>query len=212
MTDILTLDELHKMEMRQLSHERGRDPDPASWRWSPSDIRIWDGMLKIAYQYYRRTDSHSKGPISIWEAGSGIGTKLYRAKHEYNMMEYGFEKFDYYIEAARKLGVACEQRDLSDLEDQPAWEVPDIVFTARPFKDDLLENKWENLVQDQMRPGAVLISTFTARKPYGWTVLYRATFRGVWVKPMAPSPEPESVQSSVIKTLPIPSPRGKPPR
>ena len=55
------------------------------------------------------------------------------------MIEYGFEKFDYYIAAAQRLGVACEQRDLSDLDNQPSWEVPDIVFTARPFKNDLLE-------------------------------------------------------------------------
>jgi hypothetical protein len=212
MTDILTLDDLFRMEMDQLEKEHGRDPDPDSWRWSPSDIRLWDEMLNTAYQYYRQTDSHSRGPICIWEAGSGIGTKLYRAKHHYNMIEYGFEKFDYYIAAAQELGVACEQRDLSDLDNQPSWEVPDIVFTARPFKDDLLETKWEQLIQDRMRPGTVLISTFTARKPYGWTVLYRATFRGVWVKPDTSPDDPESVQSVVTVSLPYIVPRGKPPR
>lgn len=198
MTDILTLQELFDMEMAQLKKEHGRDPDSDSWRWSPSDIRVWDQMLKIASdhlsaQVYPKT-------ISIWEAGSGIGTKLYRAKHEYGMIEYGFEKFDYYIEAAHKLGVVCEQRDLSDLNNQPSWEVPDIVFTARPFKNDVFEYEWEKLVQNRMRPGAVLISTFTSRKPYGWTVLYKAPFRGVWVKPMPDEPEPVSVQNSVIRS------------
>jgi len=212
MTDILSLDDLFRMEMDQLEKEHGRDPDPDSWRWSPSDIRLWDEMLRTAYNYYRETDSHSRGPICIWEAGSGIGTKLYRAKHEYNMIEYGFERFDYYVAAARELGVACEQRDLSDLDDQPAWEVPDIVFTARPFKDDLLEVKWEQLIQDRMRPGTVLISTFTARKPYGWTVLYRATFRGVWVKPEPSPDEPESVQRAVTRSLYVSVPAGKPTR
>jgi hypothetical protein len=212
MTDILTLDELFDMEMAQLKKEQGRKPDPDSWRWSPSDIRLWDEMLYAAYSYFYengRTDHHN---ISIWEAGSGIGTKLYRAKHHYGMIEYGFEKFDYYVAAAQELGVACEQRDLSDLDNQPSWEVPDIVFTARPFKNDLFEVKWEQLVQDQMRPGAVLISTFTARKPYGWTTLYRAAFRGVWVKPVPGPIDPVSVQSFVIGTLPLPAPRGKPRR
>jgi hypothetical protein len=203
MTDVLSLDELFKMEMRQLSRERGRNPDPAYWRWSPSDIRIWSQMLHVAHKYLCSTESYSvHRPLSIWEAGSGIGTKLYLAKHYYGMVEYGFELFDYYIAAAKELGVACEQRDLSDLDNQPDWSIPDIVFTARPFKDDLLENKWEKLVQDRMRPGAVLISTFTSRKPYGWTVLYRATFRGVWAKPGPASPEPESVQSTVTVSLP----------
>ncbi len=158
----LTLDELFDMEMAQLEKEHGRDPDPDSWRWSPSDIRLWDEMLSTAIAYYDSIGVRRQ--ISIWEAGSGIGTKLARAKQR-GLIEYGFERFDYYVAAAKELGVACEQRDLSDLDDQPAWEVPDIVFTARPFKDDMLEVKWEKLIQDRMRPGTVLISTFTARKP-----------------------------------------------
>lgn len=193
---MLTLDDLFKMEMAQLEKEHGREPDPDSWRWSPSDIRIWDSMLRVAYEYLRDSGTHSDAPISIWEAGSGIGTKLYWAKNRYGMTEYGFERFGYYIEAAHKLDVACERRDLSDLNNQPSWEVPDIVFTARPFKDNLFEHKWEALVQERMRPGAVLISTFVAKKPYGWITLYRATFRGVWVKPELSPAEPVSVQSN----------------
>ena len=127
------LSELHKMDMRQLARERGRDPDPNVWRWSPTDIRDWADMLECAIAHYRHTDSHSKGPISLWEAGSGIGTKLKWAEQR-GLTAYGFELFDYYIAAARELGVQCEMRDLSDLENQPSWEVPDIVFTARPFK------------------------------------------------------------------------------
>jgi hypothetical protein len=189
----ISLDELFKMEMRQLSRERGREPDPAYWRWSPSDIRTWAQMLEVAIAHYTSIWGEDAPPISIWEAGSGIGTKLRWAKQR-GLIEYGFELFDYYVAAAKELDVACEQRDLSDLDNQPSWNVPDIVFTARPFKNDLLERKWEELVQEQMRPGAVLISTFTSKKPYGWPVLYRATFRGVWVKPGVQSPEPESVQ------------------
>ena len=192
-----TLGELFDMEMAQLKKEHGNKPDPNSWRWSPSDIRIWAEMLDIAIKHIHTAYPSSKRPISIWEAGSGIGTKLLWAKQQ-GLIEYGFELFDYYIEAAHKLGVKCEQRDLSDLDNQPSWEVPDIVFTARPFKDDLFENKWERLIQDQMRPGAVLISTFTSKKPYDWQTLYRATFRGVWVKPHEPDPTSEDVQSAVI--------------
>lgn len=191
----LSLSQLFMMEMAQLDKEHGRNPDPNVWRWSPSDIRDWSVMLDCAIQHYKLLDSHT-GPISIWEAGSGIGTKLRWAKQQ-GLIEYGFELFDDYITMARRLDVACEQRDLSDLDNQPAWNVPDIVFTARPFKDDLFERKWEQLVQDQMRPGAVLMSTFTARKPYGWPCLYRVNFRGVWVKPGAPVPDREDVAATV---------------
>lgn len=205
----LNLTQLHEMDMAQLKREQGRTPDPKSWRWSPSDIRVWDGMLRVAYDYMRAND-WVDSPISIWEAGSGIGTKLYWAKHHYGMTEYGFELFPDYIKQAKVLGVACEQRDLSDMDNQPSWEVPDIVFTARPFKNDLFENAWERYVQNTMRPGAVLISTFTARKPYGWRCLYRATFRGVWVKPVSSEPEPVSVQNRVTSPLENSARRGKP--
>ena len=195
MTDTLTLDQLFDMEMAQLKQEHGREPDPDSWRWSPSDIRIWDNMLAIANRYLDSIGQTNQ--ISIWEAGSGIGTKLYWAKHHYGMIEYGFEKFNYYIEAARRLDVQCELRDLSDLNDQPAWNVPDIVFTARPFKDEMLEHKWEAIVQNDMRPGAVLIATYAAVKPRNWAVLYRAPFRGVWVKPNNLPDTPERIQATI---------------
>jgi hypothetical protein len=195
-----TLNRLFNMEMAQLDKEHGREPDPNSWRWSPSDIRDWAEMLDVAIDWYRITEPDRQGYLSIWEAGSGIGTKLAWAKQQ-GLIEYGFELFEDYIAAARELGVQCEQRDLSDLDNQPSWEVPDIIFTARPFKDDLFEVKWENLVQRMMRPGAVLMSTFTARKPYGWPCLYRVGFRGVWVKPVEAYPRLEEGQSNVIESL-----------
>jgi hypothetical protein len=190
----LSLDQLFQMEMEQLVRERGRDPNPAQWRWSPTDIRQYDVMLHVAYDHLSATQSHrlrstaADSAFSIWEAGSGIGTKLYLAKHKYLMTEYGFEYEEDYIEAARELGVACEWRDLSDLDNQPSWEVPDIVFTARPFKDDLFEKRWEQLVQDRMREGAVLIQSFKASRPYDWHCLYHRSFQGVYVKPTTHMP------------------------
>jgi len=179
----LTLDQLFQMEMDQLQKEHGRVPDPNHWRWSPFDIRKWDEMLTVAIDYYRSADTHSPSPISIAEAGSGIGTKLRRAKDR-GLTEFGYEFNDEYLVMARELDVACEKRDLGDPDNQPAWAAYDIVYLARPFKDDFKESAWECSVQEDMRPGAVLISTFAAVKPYQWTCLYRGTYRGVWVKPV----------------------------
>jgi hypothetical protein len=112
---------------------------------------------------------------------------LYLAKHKYRIAEYGYEINDDYLAKAHELGVQCEKRNLSDLNRQPLWSVFDIVYIARPFKDEIKEQKWEQFVQDKMRPGAILISTFVAVKPYSWPCLYRAPWRGVWIKPEPPS-------------------------
>ena len=88
-----TLDELFDMEMAQLKQEHGRIPDPDSWRWSPSDIRIWDVMLATANRYLCDFYGEEHHQISIWEAGSGIGTKLYWASEPHAAMtEYGFAR------------------------------------------------------------------------------------------------------------------------
>jgi len=193
----LTLDKLFQMEMDQLQKEHGQEPDPDSWRWSPFDIRKWDDMLTVAINYYRSTDMHSPGPISIAEAGSGIGATLRRAKDR-GLTEYGSEINAGYVEAARALDVRCEIRDLANMLDQPVWSAYDIVYVARPFKDELKERQWEKAVQDLMRPGAVYMATFAAVKPYNWPCLYRATFRGVWVKPEIPSDVGQMAQSVTI--------------
>jgi hypothetical protein len=190
--DELSLHELFQMEMAQLREEHGREPDPDSWRWSPFDIRKFDPMLKIADDYCTSQDGYDRlsNPVTFWEAGSGIGTKLFLAKHKYDMTEYGLEINDDYLVKARRLGVRCDKCDLSNLDDQPMWEAADIVYTARPFKDEIKESRWELLVQESMRPGAVLISTFAAVKPYRWTCLYKGPYRGVWVKPSGQGPRP----------------------
>jgi hypothetical protein len=185
--DELSLHELFMIEMFQLSQERGREPDPDSWRWSPFDIRVFDIMLCVGYkvaEYNIWEAGQEPRQISIAEAGSGIGTKLYLAKHEYGLDEIGYENNDDYLVKARELDVHCEKWDLSDLGNQPVWSARDIVYTARPFKDEIFEAEWEQKVQDDMRPGAVLISAFTAVKPYSWPCYFRRPFCGVWAKPL----------------------------
>jgi hypothetical protein len=187
----ISLQELWQMEMDQLDIERKRNsPDDVIWKWSPLDIREFDIMLHIAYSYYAVNGPYdSPRQISFAETGSGIGTKLYLAKHKYQMIEYGYEINRDYVNMAQGLGVQCEVRDLTK-DPAPIWAAYDIVYTCRPLKDDIAEANWERSVQAAMRPGAVLIAAFVAVKPYDWPCFYRRPFRGIWVKPgIAPDPD-----------------------
>jgi hypothetical protein len=179
-----TLQQLWDMEQAQAKQEQGKTPDPEMWRWSPLDLREFDIMLHVADQL--ATDmavKRGKGfrKLSFFEAGCGIGTKLYLAKMKYDLQELGWELNTEYLQSCEKLGVLAEWHDLR--EDTPRWDAYDIVYIARPFKDNMEERAWEVSVQEAMRPGAVLISAFAAVKPYDWTCFYRRPWRGVWVKP-----------------------------
>lgn len=175
------------MELRQLVQERETsDPDPDLWRWSPLELAEFARMLAVARDLAEAASIRLRGesgevrPITFGEAGSGIGTKLYLARHHFGLSEMGYEIDERYLVKSQELGVHAVRCDLRELT--PPWVKFDIVYLARPFKDDSVEAEWERSVMDAMRPGAVLISAFAAVKPYTWDCYYRKPFRGVWVK------------------------------
>jgi hypothetical protein len=184
-----TIRQLWDIEMAQLKQEQGKEPDPDLWRWSPLDIIEYDRMLNVAWHIALDYNVRLRGAdgglrrISIVEPGCGIGTKLYLARTKYGMAETGYEINEGYVQKAAELGleVNIETRDLR-AEPQPPWAMFDIVYTSRPFKDNDEEREWERSVQEAMRPGAVLITAFTALKPNHWPCHYRFPFHGVWHK------------------------------
>jgi len=207
-----TIPQLFNMEMEQLAKERGKDPDPELWRWSPLDIYEFDRMLNVAYyivlEHRTVIRADQFRTILYGEAGCGIGTKLYLAKIKYNFRELGYEINDEYLERCRLLGVHAEKWDLR--EETPPWEKFDIVYLSRPFKDDTEESEWERSVHEAMRPGTVLVSAFTALKPYNWKCYYRYPFHGVWQKPFsAPGNYTSAIRRSTTGSDPlVPEPHG----
>ena len=179
---MISRQQLWEMELEQLylEHET-TDPDPEMWRWSPLELAEFDRMLTVATQCL--VGFHL---IKFCEAGCGIGTKLYLAKMYHGLQEVGYDISHDYLTKALELEVDARYMDLRT--DSPPWAEYDIVYTARPFKEDEYEVAWEKSVQEGMRPGAVLIAAYTSFKPYSWPCYYRAPFRGVWVKPLAPPP------------------------
>jgi hypothetical protein len=177
---MLTIAELVRLEAAQLHIERETtEPDPDLWRWSPLEIPKFRQMLAVAADLV-------PGRASFAEAGSGIGTKLYLAQHYFGMEATGYEISEDYIAKAGQLGVDTVQCDLR--KETPPWGEYDIVYIARPFKDDAEESAWESAVLAAMRPGAVLVSAYAAVKPYQWKCYLRGPFRGVWVKPESRPP------------------------
>ena len=194
---MISRQQLWDMELEQLYQERETtEPDPEMWRWSPLELSEFDRMLSAASQLL--VGFHV---IKFCEAGCGIGTKLYLAKMYHGMQEVGYEISHDYLTKALALEVDARYMDLRT--DSPDWSEFDIVYTARPFKEDSYEVDWERRVQDGMRPGAVLMMAYTASKPYSWPCYYRATFRGIWQKPMPRNP---GAYDAMIRRQPYPDP------
>lgn len=204
---LLSVSQLWDLEREQVSREFGKEPDPELWRWSPLDIPEFARMLTIARGIAIDTNIRRYGEagrlrrLSLAEAGSGIGTKGYLAEHHFGMDFTGYEINDEYLTASRELGVNVVEWDLR--ESQPPWADYDIVYIARPFKDDGKEIVWEQSVMDAMRPGTVLISAYAAIKPYTWDCYYRRPFRGVWAKP---EPSAAGVYTNMIHRTDGPDP------
>ena len=182
---MLSLAQLHKIEMNQLQKERElSDPDPEMWRWSPLEIAEFARMLEVA----RSLAMDGLRRLTFMEAGSGVGTKLYLAQYHFGMTAFGYEINPDYIALARDLPVTTVQADLRT--DDIAWDDGDIVYVGRPLKSDESDTKTpdaaeielERKIMGRMRPGAVYMSAFAAVKPK-WACYYRRPFRGVWQKP-----------------------------
>lgn len=207
MTDrILTLKELWQKELAQLAQERETtDPDPDMWRWSPLEIAEFARMLDVA----RGLAVAGLRKLRFAEAGCGIGTKLYMARHHFDMEEMGYEINDEYLAQCRELKVTAVKCDLR--VNKPPWEKFDIVYLSRPFKSDKYEVEWEWEVLNAMRPGSVLMSAYAAVKPRKWPCYYHRPFRGVWVKPGSTATYDAMIGRNTAGSDPlVPEPKGKP--
>jgi SAM-dependent methyltransferase len=181
----MTLEELEELEAKWLRRNYLEEPDPNLWKWAPTPLPKF--MEMIAYATMVRDIVELDRQPRFFEAGCGIGTKLYIAKHEFGLEELGWELFPEYVEQAVAIGVNAQQHDLR--AEEPAWADFDIIFISRPFKDDMEEHEWELRVQEGMRPGAVLIACYAAVKPYTWRWVYKGPWRIVAVKPLPDEPK-----------------------
>lgn len=184
---------LEGLEAEWVAIERKQEPDPQFWRWSPTPLPKVRVMMAIADMY--RGIAELETEPKFFDAGCGIGTKMAVAEWEFGWDAYGWDLYPEYIRVATdQLGMA-NARVANLRNEEPIWHAYDIVMISRPFKDDAEQEAWERKVQTQMRPGAVLIATHAAVKPYSWRWLYRAPWRIVAVKPMPGEPDHTGVNA-----------------
>lgn len=163
-----SMKDLQEMEAKFMGQGDAED----HYGWSPLPLPKFIDLMNISQQYL------PPKPFFM-EAGCGIGTKLYLARENYDCWEYGFDiNADFTQHAREVLGVRAYVGSVQDM----AYEMADIVYISRPYKDDVKEVEYETMVHSRMRNGTILLAAYAAVKPE-WHYLFRLGQHGAWKKP-----------------------------
>lgn len=136
--------------------------------WEPYPAASFANLLTVAMSVNRGT---------FLEVGCGIGTKL-RIAEVMGLEALGLELFPEYVEEARSIGVQVQQYDIR--EDGFDYSQYGIVYINHPLRDTQAQDILEYRIQDQMKPGAVLITVNNIRTmPEDWEMLCRP----LWSEP-----------------------------
>jgi SAM-dependent methyltransferase len=183
----LSLEYLEAVEQKFLGAGDAED----HYGWSPLPLRKFIELMNICQQYLP--------PHAIFlEAGCGIGTKLYVAREMYDMWEYGFDiNADFIDHAKNAFGVRAYVGSVLDMP----YDLADVSYIARPYKDNSKEVEYERLVHHRIRNGAILIAAYAAVKPE-WHCLFRLGQHGAWKKPDDGKPVPRKPLPPHPESLP----------
>ena len=180
------MEDLQAMEAEFMGQGDAED----HYGWSPLPLPKFTDLMNISQQYL------PSNPFFL-EAGCGIGTKLYLARENYGCWEYGFDINADFVKFAREiLGVRAY---VGSVQDMP-YDKADVVYIARPYKDDAKEVEYEKMVHSRVRNGAILIAAYAAVKPE-WHCLFRLGQHGAWKKTDDGQPVPRKPLPPIPQNL-----------
>lgn len=135
--------------------QRHSQNDPGSeYPFVPMDTRQVYAQVK----FVRDLLTEASGPEtshSFLDIGCGIGNVLLFAELM-DFTVFGLEKDEYPCSIAAKLIGQEEviQQDIWEFDDYHHF---DVIYYFRPFHDGNLERRFERFIEDQLKPGGVLI-------------------------------------------------------
>ena len=131
--------------------------DPESeYPFVPMDTRQVYDQLAFAQAFLNETPPTLERPLTFLDIGCGIGNVLLFAE----LMEFtveGLEKDEYPFTVAAKL-IGEEKVLQQDIWEYDHYHTFDVIYYFRPFHEGNRERHFERYIEDQIKPGGVLIA------------------------------------------------------
>jgi len=137
------------------SQRRSGNDTTKEYPFVAMDTRQAYAQLKLARDYFREQGRFKPG-LSFIDIGCGIGNVMLMAELM-DFSVYGIEKDQVPFEIAAKL-LGDELVAQDDIWDFRRFNEFDLIYYFRPFSDKKLQTRFEKLVEDELKPGAILIA------------------------------------------------------
>lgn len=137
------------------SQKESQNDDSKEYPFVPMDTRQVFRQIQMAK---RHLECKKDGPhnSTFLDIGCGIGNILLFAE-QMGLDVYGFEKDEYPCKIALKL-FGKERVCQDDIWNYELYHNFDIIYYFRPFHDGPTQKKFEHYIEDQLKPGGILIA------------------------------------------------------
>lgn len=137
------------------SQKYSQNDTKGEYPFVPMDTRqLFDQLFFVAR--FLKKNRPGQGPFTLLDIGCGIGNvMLFAEQMEFDV--YGFEKDEYPYRIARKL-LGDDRVSRDDLWRFDGYRRFDVIYYFRPLSDGDSQRKFEKMIEETMKPGAVLIA------------------------------------------------------
>lgn len=122
----------------------------------PMDTRQVFEQLSLVAAYLRHEKGREPADCSFLDIGCGIGNILVIAE-QFEFDVFGFEKDEHPVKVAKRF-IGEDRVTQEDIWSYTGYGNFDVVYYFCPFSDGETQRRFEEMVEEKMRPGAILIA------------------------------------------------------
>ncbi|HID97572.1 MAG TPA: class I SAM-dependent methyltransferase [Thermodesulfobacteriaceae bacterium] len=165
------------------AHKRTRNNTSSEYPFLPMDSRQVYAQIDFVKRYLDTRDPATPGNShSFLDVGCGIGNILLIAE-EFRFEVFGLEKDEYPFAMASEL-IGQDRIFREDIRNYKNYGDFDVIYYYCPLTDGPPQMELEILIEDQMKPGAILIANHKRSRAIEQDPRFRKLSRGlpVWEK------------------------------